>query len=109
MQKIPCLFQRDQSQGRDTLVRDEVTPGCEWVLEGEGIATRKWDGTCCLIRDGKLYKRYEVKRGKARSIRTLASNKAGALLATGRRTSGSDRRLRVSRGLTIRQSMAPTN
>jgi hypothetical protein len=34
------------------------------VLEGEGIATRKWDGTCCLIRDGKLYKRYEVKRGK---------------------------------------------
>jgi hypothetical protein len=34
------------------------------VLNGEGVATKKWDGSGCLVRDGKLYKRYEVKKGK---------------------------------------------
>lgn len=62
MRKIPTLFQRN-IEG-DRRVRDEVTPGCEWVLAGEGEATRKFDGTCCLVRDGKLYKRYDAKRGK---------------------------------------------
>lgn len=62
MKKIPTLFQRNYDT--DRLVRDEITPGCEWVANGEGIATRKWDGTCCLVRDGRLYKRHEVKKGK---------------------------------------------
>lgn len=62
MKKIISLFQRNYDT--DRLVRNEVVPGAEWVLAGEGIATRKYDGTCCLIRDGKLYKRYEVKAGK---------------------------------------------
>lgn len=62
MQKIISLFQRNYDG--DRLVRDEVVPGAEWVLAGEGRATRKFDGTCCLIREGKLYKRYEVKEGK---------------------------------------------
>lgn len=63
MKKIISLFQRNYDG--DRLVRDEVTPGAEWVLAGEGVATRKWDGTCCMIRDGGLYKRYDAKRGKA--------------------------------------------
>lgn len=43
MQKIPTLFLRDPANmGR---VTREVTPGCEWVLAGEGVATRKYDGT----------------------------------------------------------------
>jgi hypothetical protein len=62
MQKIISLFQRNYDG--DRLVRDEVVPGAEWVIAGEGVATRKWDGTCCMVRDGKLYKRYEVKPGK---------------------------------------------
>lgn len=62
MRKIPTLFQRNYAT--DRLVRDEVVSGCEWVLAGVGIATRKWDGTCCLVKEGKLYKRYELKRGK---------------------------------------------
>ena len=41
-----------------------MTPGAEWVLAGEGKATRKWDGTCCLLRDGILYKQYTLKRGR---------------------------------------------
>lgn len=60
MKKIISLFQRNYDT--DRLVRDEVTPGAEWVISGEGIATRKWDGTCCRIRDGKLFKRYDVKK-----------------------------------------------
>lgn len=62
MRKIISLFQRNYDGDRQ--VRDEVVPGAEWVQAGEGIATRKWDGTCCMIRDGKFYKRYEVKPGK---------------------------------------------
>lgn len=62
MKKIISLFQRNYDG--DRLVRDEVVPGAEWVLAGEGVATRKFDGTCCMFRDGKLYKRYEVKPGK---------------------------------------------
>lgn len=61
MQKIISLFQRNYET--DRLVRDEVVPGAEWVLDGEGVATQKLDGTCCLVRDGKLFKRYEVAKG----------------------------------------------
>jgi hypothetical protein len=62
MQKIISLFQRNYET--DRLVRNEVVPGAVWVLKGEGHATRKWDGTCCMVRDGKLYKRYDAKAGK---------------------------------------------
>jgi hypothetical protein len=63
MKKIVSLFQRNYDG--DRLVRDEIVPGAEWVAAGEGVATRKYDGTCCMVRDGKLFKRYELKRGKA--------------------------------------------
>jgi len=62
MQKIISLFQRNYDG--DHLVRDEVTPGAEWVIAGEGVATRKWDGTCCMLKEGQLYKRYDAKKGK---------------------------------------------
>jgi hypothetical protein len=62
LNKIPSLFQRNYET--DRFVRDEVLPGSEWVLNGEGIATRKYDGTCCMIKNGELYARYDVKKGK---------------------------------------------
>lgn len=62
MQKIISLFQRNYES--DRLVRDEVVPGAEWVLAGEGVATRKYDGVCTMVRGGNLYKRYELKPGK---------------------------------------------
>jgi hypothetical protein len=34
------------------------------VAAGEGVATRKYDGTCCLVMDGEIYKRYDAKPGK---------------------------------------------
>lgn len=63
MQKIPTLFLRDPDDRRYVL--PEVTPGCEWVLEGEGRPTRKWDGTCTMLDDnGQWWARREVKPGK---------------------------------------------
>lgn len=62
MKKIISLFQRNYET--DGLVRDEIVPGAEWVVAGEGIATRKWDGTCCRMLGGVLWKRYDAKNGK---------------------------------------------
>jgi len=62
MKKIISLYQRNYDG--DRRVRDEVVPGAEWVIAGEGKATRKFDGTCCMVEDGKLWRRYEVKKGK---------------------------------------------
>jgi hypothetical protein len=63
VKKIPTLFRRNPDDLRHLL--PEVTPGCEWVLAGEGIATRKYDGTCVLIRRDGLavhgFARREVK------------------------------------------------
>lgn len=63
MQKIPTVFVRDPDDRAHVL--PEVTPGCEWVLAGEGRATRKWDGTCTMLDDeGNWWARREVKPGK---------------------------------------------
>lgn len=62
VQKIISLFKRDYEG--DRLVYDEVVPGAEWVIAGEGIATRKWDGTCAMVRQGVLFKRYTLRQGK---------------------------------------------
>lgn len=61
MQKIPTLFVRDP----DThFVTNEVTPGCEWVMAGEGVPTRKFDGTCVMFDGTDWWARREVKPGK---------------------------------------------
>lgn len=62
MNKIPTIFIRDMSR-QPALVTPEWHPDCLWVRDGEGIATRKYDGTSCLVRDGKLYKRRELRPG----------------------------------------------
>lgn len=62
MKKITSLFQRNYAGNRK--VRDEVSPGAEWVVAGEGVATRKWDGVAVLIESGKVYKRYDAKTGR---------------------------------------------
>ena len=62
MRKIPSLFKRDYEGTR--LVYDDIVPGSEWVLTGEGIATIKWDGTACMVRAGILYRRHDRKLNK---------------------------------------------
>lgn len=62
MKKIKSVFQRNYET--DRMIRNEVVEGCEWVLDGEGIATVKVDGSCCAIFDGIFYKRFDAKQGK---------------------------------------------
>lgn len=64
MKKIPTVYVRDANDRRH--VTSEVNPGCEWVFAGEGVATRKYDGTCVMLdEDGDWWARREVKPGKA--------------------------------------------
>lgn len=60
MNKIPTIFIRDMSK-QPALVTAEWHPDCLWVRDGEGVPTVKYDGTSCLVRDGKLYKRRELR------------------------------------------------
>lgn len=68
MKKIPTIFKR----GDDFKVINEITPGCEWVFNGEGVATEKLDGTNVqiTIKDGSAIKlekrRNPTKEEKAR-------------------------------------------
>ena len=61
MKKIPTIFNRNYNPCR---VFNMQHPDCDWVFNGEGVATRKWDGTCCMIKDGEYLKRRCVKMGK---------------------------------------------
>ncbi len=62
MKKIPSMFIRDRKNMRE--IFNEPHPDCGWVFAGEGVATRKYDGTCVLIQDGKYYKRRTLSKGK---------------------------------------------
>lgn len=64
MKKMKTLFKREFTDKHNVIIHNEVEEGCEWVLKGEGVATRKLDGTCCLIQEGKIYARYDYKVGK---------------------------------------------
>ncbi len=62
MKKIPTLFRRNPERMQDVL--PEPHPDCAWVFDGEGTPTRKYDGTCCRVKGGRLWKRRELKKGK---------------------------------------------
>src|SRR6478609_6402988 len=63
MQKIPTVFLRDENDMRR--LTHTVHPACQWVIDGEGTATRKYDGTCGMLDErGHWWMRREVKPGK---------------------------------------------
>lgn len=62
MKKTPVVFVID----RDTdTITSTVRPGQEWVVNGEGVATVKFDGQACKFEDGKLWKRFDRKLSKS--------------------------------------------
>lgn len=63
MQKIPTMYPRDETK-RGHPVMPGVKPECAWVQAGEGIATRKLDGTNVKVENGTLYKRQKPKEGE---------------------------------------------
>jgi len=62
MRKILTLFHRDFTN--NGAIMPEYNDGVDWVLNGEGKATRKYDGTSVLIENGLMWKRYELKAGR---------------------------------------------
>lgn len=63
MEKIPTLFVCTYDR-QNCHITPEVNPACAWVLAGEGKAYPKYDGTACLVKNGKLFARYDAMRGK---------------------------------------------
>lgn len=65
MKKIPTLFERVYADNKVIGIKPVLSSqDLRWVLDGYGIATEKIDGSCCAIIGGKLYKRYDAKKGK---------------------------------------------
>lgn len=65
MKKIPTIFERDWDGDRSRVL-DKPNPECAWVFQGEGIPTRKLDGTSCMINAaGILWRRRELKEHEA--------------------------------------------
>lgn len=56
MIKIPTMFVRNELEKGHPVI-NQIKPECQWVLDGEGIATQKLDGTNVKIENGKLYRR----------------------------------------------------
>jgi hypothetical protein len=63
MKKIPTMFERDWNGDRSRVLPISHAD-CVWVTTGEGVATRKYDGMCAMVRAGRFYKRREIKPGK---------------------------------------------
>jgi Family of unknown function (DUF5565) len=45
-------------------VTSEPNPECGWVFAGEGVPTRKYDGTCVMYDGDSWWARREIKPGK---------------------------------------------
>lgn len=63
MKKIPTLFERIFDGHKIVDIKDKITDGCEEAFYN-GIATIKYDGSCCAVIEGNFYKRYDCKKGK---------------------------------------------
>jgi hypothetical protein len=60
MKKVKSLFAFDRVARRAS---EEVQ--AQWVMDGEGVATVKYDGTSCLVEGGRLFKRHDARKGRA--------------------------------------------
>ena len=60
MTKIPTMFVRDEAV-KGHPVMNRIKPECQWVLDGEGVATLKLDGTNAKVEGGQLFKRQKPK------------------------------------------------
>ena len=67
MKKIKTVFVIDRDNG--SLATEVPVSGNEWVLEGEGIATLKRDGSAAMVRDGKLFRRLARQLSKNHKFR----------------------------------------
>lgn len=62
MRKIPTIFDRDWDGNRQVVAKPN--PAAEWVFAGEGVPTRKLDGTSVMVREGRRFRRRELRAGE---------------------------------------------
>jgi hypothetical protein len=74
MKKIPTIFARDWTGDRSRVI-DKPHPDCAWVFAGEGVPTKKIDGTSCLVKDNALFKRREIKHGQDEPLGFVSAGK----------------------------------
>jgi hypothetical protein len=63
MKKMITLYKLQFKNGGAPYAINKINEKSSWALT-EGIATRKFDGTSCAIIEGKLYKRFDKKKGR---------------------------------------------
>nr|WP_199002728.1 hypothetical protein [Flavobacterium sp. ASV13] len=63
MKKISTLFTKDPNDL--ARVVNKLNAENAWVMNGEAIATRKFDGTAVAIIGGELFKRLDAKKGRS--------------------------------------------
>lgn len=61
MKKIKNIFRRTVESSK--FVTREIEPESQWVFDGEGVATEKFDGSACLVFMGEFYRRLKKKAG----------------------------------------------
>lgn len=66
MKKIPTLFKREYDENGKVIgiINELSDPTLQCVIERKCIGTVKFDGSCCAIIDGYLYKRFDAKSGR---------------------------------------------
>ena len=72
MKKIKTVFRIDRNTKQAT---SEIVDESAWVLNGEGVATVKIDGTAACVHAGRLYKRYD-RRPEKRFLIQLKTDKS---------------------------------
>ncbi len=79
MKKIPTIFERDWEGTIGPAARfvlKTIHPGCEWVFENVGSATRKYDGTCVMFDGVVWWARREVRGNTPHNFIELSLDEA---------------------------------
>ena len=79
MKKIKTVFIINR---KNNLATDKVLKENEWVLNGEGKATMKFDGTSSMIKDGILFRRWNRKLTK-KAIKDIKLAKLDGIVCSG--------------------------
>lgn len=66
MKKIPTIFVKvpGATKREGMITTEEPRSDLPEVFGGQCVARRKFDGTSCMVRGGKLFKRFDCKRGR---------------------------------------------
>ena len=64
MKKMKTVFFIEYDENGNSNIVNKVRPENEWVLNGEGVATIKFDGTAAIFKNNQLYKRFDRKLTK---------------------------------------------